>query len=91
MWKEEQKSWQPISSLPTPLAGSAVTSFGGNIWVFGGLVEEDYYDTETQNEYYYYDYVVEVAGNGKILKSASSGYTIIYCYPLILLSKRENI
>ena len=65
MWKEEQKSWQQISSLPRPLAGSAVTSYDEKMWVFGGLVEEDYYDTETQNEYYYYDYVVEVAGNGK--------------------------
>ena len=65
MWKEEQKSWERTSSLPSPLAGSAVTTFGGKIWVFGGLVEEDYYDTEVQNEYYYYDYVVEVAGSGK--------------------------
>ena len=65
MWKEEQKSWERIASLPSPLAGSAVASFQGNIWVFGGLVEEDYYDTEIQNEYYYYDYSVEVAGNGE--------------------------
>ena len=66
MWKAEQKSWENISSLPNPLAGSAVTSFDEKIWVFGGLVEEDYYDTKTENEYYYYDYVVEVAGHGKI-------------------------
>ena len=66
MWKAEQKSWENISSLPSPLAGSAVTSFDEKIWVFGGLVEEDYYDTKTENEYYYYDYVVEVAGHGKI-------------------------
>ena len=34
MWKQEQKSWERISSLPTPLAGSAVTSFDGKIRSF---------------------------------------------------------
>ena len=67
MWKAEQKSWEKISPLPAPLAGAAVATANENIWVFGGLVEEDYYDTETENEYYYYDYSVEVAGNGNRL------------------------
>ena len=67
MWKKEQKSWEKISPLPAPLAGAAVATANENIWVFGGLVEEDYYDTETENEYYYYDYSVEVAGNGNRL------------------------
>ena len=76
MWKAAQKNWDQISSLPSPLAGSAVTTFEGKIWVFGGLVEEDYYDTKTENEYYYYDYVVEVAGNGIALNHCKMQFVI---------------
>ena len=36
MWKAEQKSWDKISPLPSPLAGSAVASFEEKIWIFGG-------------------------------------------------------
>ena len=68
MGREVKKSWTPVSPLPRALAGSAVASYGGKMWVFGGLEEEDYYDMEKQNEYYYYDYVIEVTGNGKCLK-----------------------
>ena len=79
MWKEEQKSWEKISPLPAPLAGAAVATANEKMWVFGGLVEEDYYDTETENEYYYYDYSVEVAGNGnRLLIICDIFYNIIY-------------
>ena len=59
--------WREIAALPRSLAGGSAVRVGDEVWVFGGIVEEDYYDVGNETlESYYYDYVTEQPGSGNV-------------------------
>ena len=43
-------SWIPTEPLPRAIAGAASIGLDGKVWVFGGVVEEDYYDLYATKE-----------------------------------------
>ncbi len=77
-WKFDiaNKTWVEAEPLPRSLTGASAIGLDGKLWVFGGTVEEDfyenraleeefeYYQAQVQNEYYY-DYVIEKTGSGE--------------------------
>jgi len=74
-WTYTKDSWEAIEPLPRAIAGAASLGLGNKVWVFGGVVEEDYYDLKESEEdafsnepspsiqLDYYDYVIEETGN----------------------------
>ncbi len=59
------RKWVSTASLPRAIAGATSIAVGSKLYVFGGVVEEDFYaDTNTSDYYYYYDYFTEETGNG---------------------------
>lgn len=81
-------SWEVTDDLPRALAGAASIGLDDKLWVFGGVVEEDfyqnraindnidYYDNQIQHEYY--DYVVEETGNGNYFKSFKLNSKLVF-------------
>lgn len=68
-WKfqVESKTWEATDSLPRALAGATSIGLNGKLWVFGGVVEEDFYQNN-EDGIDYYDYMIEETGNGKKLE-----------------------
>ena len=68
-WRFNPKlgNWHKASSLPRAVAGASAVGIGQeNVWAFGGVFQQDYYDDLTfKDDEYYYDYSIEEAGNGK--------------------------
>jgi len=74
-WKLEKNSteWQPSTPLPRSLSRATALAINNTLWVFGGVVEESYYQSghfedlmedidyyhEPQIQYDYYDYVID--------------------------------
>ena len=49
-WAFTKGSWIPTEPLPRAIAGAASIGLGTKVWVFGGVVEEDYYDLYQTDE-----------------------------------------
>merc|ERR1711976_21978 len=70
-WTYSKDSWTVSEPLPRAIAGATSLGLGTKVWVFGGVIEEDYYDSyyitkESEAEpsqLDYYDYVIEETGN----------------------------
>ena len=55
VFQKETKTWVMGPALPRALAGATAVGLGDKMWVFGGVVEEDYYDSGAlKNEIDYY-------------------------------------
>ena len=44
-WTYSKDSWTVSEPLPRAIAGATSLGLGTKVWVFGGVVEEDYYDS----------------------------------------------
>ena len=55
-WKFQKvsKTWEPSQPLPRALAGATAMGVADKLWVFGGVVEEDYYESGLLEEIDYY-------------------------------------
>jgi len=101
-WKLDRssRSWEASISLPRSLSRATAVGLNDTLWVFGGVVEEsyyqsglfedllediDYYHESQQIQYDYYDYVIDETSNDVLAyNSLTEEWTSDYQMPIPL-------
>lgn len=75
---------QPIASLPTPLVDASAVSFGGKIYILGGVAEptpsacQRFIGGNTSNVVYVYDPTTDSYSTAPLMPTARAGFAAVF-------------